>query len=144
MNNTNRQDELSLHMRIPADKCYFGNALLTLEGICDHFCVSDDSRSRIRGALESALTGSIEVSYQKAPGLFDLKFSIFKDKLQITVEDFMLNEDPDESEEYGLPDESLLRERFDSLVEQTDGFSFFRESARNSCYSMQFNLVLAG
>jgi hypothetical protein len=100
--------------------------------------VSDDSRSRIRGALESALTGSIEVSYQKAPGLFDLKFSVFKDKLQITVEDFMLN---DQIALIEAPSEAQVREKLDAVVNLSDEFVFLKESGRNSCYSMQFNLV---
>ena len=140
-----RKDELSLHMRIPADKCYLGNALLTLDGICDHFCVEDDSKSRIRVALEAALTGSIELSYQKAAGLFDLKFSVFKDKLQITVEDFMLHDNSESPDElYQIPDEDQIHRRLDPIVGLTDGFIFLRETGRNSCYSMQFNLVLMG
>ncbi|MDD3146792.1 MAG: hypothetical protein PHD82_05775 [Candidatus Riflebacteria bacterium] len=141
--NSGRQDELSLHMRIPADRCYLGNALLTLEGICDHFLVSEDSRSRIRSALEAALVGSIDLSYQKASGLFDLKFSVFKDKLQITVEDFMLNEEPDSPDPLPvLPSLEQMRQRLDPVAVLTDGFKVFREAGRNSCYSMQFNLVL--
>jgi hypothetical protein len=135
-----RKDELSLHMRIPADRCYLGNALLTLEGICDHFSVSDASRTRIKAALETALVGSIELSYQQASGLFDLKFSVFKDKLQITVEDFMLN---DHIAVIESPTEEMVMQKLDSAVSMTDGFRFFRENGRNSCYSMQFNLVLA-
>ncbi len=141
--NSGRQDELSLHMRIPADRCYLGNALLTLEGICDHFLVSEDSRSRIRSALETALVGSIDLSYQKASGLFDLKFSVFKDKLQITVEDFMLNEEPDSPDALPvIPSLEQMRQRLDPVAVLTDGFKVFREAGRNSCYSMQFNLVL--
>lgn len=134
-----RRDELSLHMRIPADKCYLANALLTLDGICEHFSVAESSRSRIKIALETALTGSIELSYLKAAGLFDLKFSVFKDKLQITVEDFMLN---DQIALIEAPTEEMIMQKLDSAVSLTDGFKFFRENGRNSCYSMQFNLVL--
>lgn len=134
-----RSDELSLHMRIPADKCYLGNALLTLDGICEHFSVSESSRSRIKEALETALTGSIELSYLEAAGLFDLKFSVFKDKLQITVEDFMLN---DQIAVIEAPTEEMVLKKLDSAVSLADSFKVFRENGRNSCYSMQFNLVL--
>jgi hypothetical protein len=136
---SDRKDELSLHMRIPADRCYLANALLTLEGICEHFSVCDRSRDRIKVALETALLGSIELSYQQAEGLFDLKFSVFKDKLQITVEDFMLN---DQIALIESPTEEQLREKLDSAVSLTDDFVVFRETGRNSCYSMQFNLAL--
>ena len=141
--NGSRKDELSLHMRLPAEKCYLANAILTLEGICDHFSVSDTSRSRALSALETALTGSIDLSYQDTPGLFDLKFSVFKDKLQITVEDFMLDENANQAKaEEQESIEQKLRDKLSSVVNLTDGFRLFRESGRNSCYSMQFNLIM--
>ena len=133
-----RTDELSLHMRIPADRCYLANALLTLEGICEHYNVEEAARDRIKIALETALTGSIELLYDNAQGLFDLKFSVFKDKLQITVEDFMLN---DQIALIESPSEAKMREKLDAVVGLRDGFVFLKESGHNSCYSMQFNLA---
>ena len=133
-----RTDELSLHMRIPAHRCYLPNALLTLDGICDHFNVEESARDRIKVALETALVGSIELLYTNTQGLFDLKFSVFKDKLQITVEDFMLN---DQIALMESPSEAQVRARLESVVSLSDGFIFLKESGHNSCYSMQFNLV---
>lgn len=138
-----RKDELSLHMRIPADKCYLGNAVLTLEGICEHFSVSKKTREHIKEALESALGNSIDLSYQKASGLFDLKFSVFKDKLQITVEDFMLNDEVTIDSGQTPISEDELRENLGQVIEMTDDFRVFSENGRHSCYSMQFNLILA-
>ncbi len=126
-------------MRIPAERCYLGNAMLTLDGICEHFSVCNESRDRIRLALENALNSSIELSYEKASGLFDLKFSVFRDKLQITVEDFMLN---DEISQIEAPSDEILMQKFNYVVSLADDFKLFRENGRNSCYSMQFNLVL--
>ncbi|MBU1106128.1 MAG: hypothetical protein KKB51_05615 [Candidatus Riflebacteria bacterium] len=134
-----RKDELSLHMRIPADRCYLANALLTLDGICEHFNIEESARDRIKVALETALVGSIELSYLQAQGLFDLKFSVFKDKLQITVEDFMLN---DQIALIEAPTEEQIREKLNPAVTLTDGFVLIKESGRNSCYSMQFNLAV--
>jgi hypothetical protein len=134
-----RTDELSLHMRIPADLCYLPNALLTLDGICDHFNVEEEARDRIKVALETALVGSIELSYLNHPGLFDLKFSVFKDKLQITVEDFMLH---DQIALIEAPTEEQIKARFDPLLSLADDFVLLKEPGRNSCYSMQFNLVV--
>jgi len=133
-----RTDELSLHMRIPADRCYLPNALLTLDGICEHYNVEEAARDRIKVALETALTGSIELLYDKAQGLFDLKFSVFKDKLQITVEDFMLN---DQIALLEAPTEAQVREKLDLVAGLSDEFVFLKESGRNSCFSMQFNLA---
>lgn len=134
-----RTDELSLHMRIPADKCYLANALLTLDGICEHYNVDELARDRIKVALETALIGSIELSYLDAQGLFDLKFSVFKDKLQITVEDFMLN---DQIALIESPTENQIREKLAPVLGLSDSFVYLKESGRNSCYSMQFNLVV--
>ena len=135
-----RKDELSLHLRIPADRCYLGNALLTLEGICDHFSVRDDSRNHIKNALESALTKLIDLSYQKNCGLFDLKFSMFKDKLQITVEDFMLLDDKSGQDSVSPLNPDLIRQSLEKVICMADEFKVTQENGRHACYSMQFNL----
>lgn len=138
-----RKDELSLHMRIPADRCYLENALLTLDGICEHFSVNNLSRTRIVKTLESALANSIDHSHQKFSGLFDLKFSIFKDKLQITVEDFMLADDQQKTNSAEPLSEEQLRAAMEHVISMTDDFKVFSESGRHACYSMQFNLLPA-
>ena len=133
----NRQDDLSLHMRIPAEKCFTNNALLTLDGICDHFCFTEPSRDRIKKALEMALNGSIELSYQKEPGLFDLQISIYKNKLMIMVEDYFLNDD--KSSELKT-NEDRVRNMLSPVEELTDGMSFTGKSGRIGCYSMSFDV----
>jgi anti-sigma regulatory factor (Ser/Thr protein kinase) len=135
-----RLDELSLHMRIPADKVYLGNAVLTLEGICEHFDIGDVSRDRMRSALQDALMKIIEISYVDSQGLFDLKFSVFKDKLQITVEDFMVIDGDAVSGSISRISESDLRRHLSSVEALADDLRVFSETGRNSCYSMQFNL----
>ncbi len=140
---TGRKDELSLHMRIPADKCYLGNALLTLEGICEHFSVCDSSKENIKSALQKALDESINLSYQESTGLFDLKFSVYKDKLQITVEDFMLNDDQGLDTEQIPVEENTLRQTMKDVMVMVDEFKILKDNGRHSCYSMQFNLRLA-
>lgn len=132
---TNRQDELSLHMRIPADRCYLSNAILTLDGICDHFCFTESSRDRIKKALDTALSKSIEYSYGKFDGLFDLHFSIYKDKLMIAVEDYFLNDG-----DVAASNSSDIRNMLGSVEELTDGLLFTDKKGRNACYSMAFNL----
>ncbi len=138
-----RKDELSLHMRIPADMCYLDNALLTLDGICEHFSVGEHSRDRIKKTLESALAKSIDLSHQKFSGLFDLKFSMFKDKLQITVEDFMLVDDQEPVTVESPLSEDKLREMMAHVISMTDDFRIISEAGRHACYSMQFNLLPA-
>lgn len=135
-----RKDELSLHLRIPADRCYLGNALLTLEGICEHFSVRDDSRNHIKSALESALVKLIDLSYQDNCGLFDLKFSMFKDKLQITVEDFMLRDEQSENQVTNALNPDQIRQSLEQVIGMTDEFKVIQENGRHACYSMQFNL----
>lgn len=132
---TDRQDELSLHMRIPAAKCFVNNALLTLDGICDHFSFTEVSRDRIRKALEAALNNSIELSYQRDSGLFDLQFSIYKEKLMIMVEDFLLSG----SDEVDSNSETI-REGLAAIESLTDGFLFTDKKGCNACYSMAFNV----
>lgn len=136
MNNSSRE-ELSLNMRIPADNCYIANAVLTLEGICEHFSICKNSRGRIANALKKALAISVNFSYQKYRGLFDLKFIVFKDRLQITVEDFMLS--PENVTDYTPASELEVKKALEEVSEIVDELVVFSEVGRNSCYSMQFD-----
>ncbi len=135
----NRQDDLSFHMRIPASKCYTNNVLLTLEGICDHFSFTESSRDRIKKALDTALSSSIEQFYQNERGLFDLHFSIYKNKLMISIEDYLLNlkENANESAKSNIDD---VKNMLSPVGELTDGMSFTEKIGRNACYSMTFHV----
>ncbi len=132
---TKRQDDFSLHMRIPADKCFVNNALLTLDGICDHFSFTETSRDRIKKALETALNCSIDFSYQKIAGLFNLQFSIYKEKMLIMIEDFPMNngENLDANSE-------AVRNNLNELEALTDSLLFTEKKGMNACYSMAFNV----
>ena len=134
----NRQDDLSFHMRIPAKKCFANNVLLTLEGISDHFCFTESSRDRIKKVLETILLNSIDLFYQKELGLFDLQFSIYKNKLLILVEDFLLNA-KDEIEHQESNNEAV-KNMLKSVEELTDGMSISEKKGCNSCYSLSFNV----
>lgn len=131
-----RKDELSLRLRIPAERCFLSNALLTLDGICDHYCFSECSRDRIKKALETALIGSINLSYQKAPGLFDLQFSVFKDRITIAVEDFLITETATSAEIVANSDS--IKQMLGDIEDMTDGITFIDKKGRNACYSMDF------
>lgn len=133
-----RQDELSLRMRIPADKCYLSNAILTLDGICDHFCFTEASRDRVKKALETALNGSINLSYKKSTRLFDLQFSMYKDKLMIFIEDFLLGDGNVNTLEEVNCDK--VRKMLGTVEELTDGITFTDKKGRNACYSMAFDI----
>lgn len=137
---TSRKDELSLHMRLPAEKCFVRNALLTLEGICEHFSVSESSKERTVETLEKAICHSID-HFKNKSALIDLKFTMFKDKLLITVEDCMIFEGEQASCEDQYSNESPRC--FKALNDLSDGFQLVHASYCKSCYSMQFNLVLA-
>lgn len=132
----NLRDDLSLHMCIPADRCYLGNAILTLEGICDHFSFTESSRDRIKKALDTVLTKSIEHTYGKIEGLFELHFSIYKDKLVIDIEDYFL-----ESDEVIISNSDEIKNLLMPVEDLTDGLLFIDKKGRNSCFSMAFNLT---
>ncbi len=134
----NRQDDLSFHMRIPADKCFTKNVLLSLDGICDHFCFTEHSRDRIKKALETALNNSIEIVYQKESGLFELQFSIYKNKMMITVEDYPLN--PEGISDNIDSNSDDIKNILSSVKDLTDGMSFVNKKGRISCYSMSFDI----
>lgn len=136
----NKQDDLSFYMRIPASKCFTNNVLLTLEGICDHFSFTESSRDRIKKALEAALSNSIESFYKKDPGLFDLHFSVYKNKLMISIEDYLLNHKKDSEESSNKSNSESVRNMLKAVEGLTDGMSFSEKLGRNSCYSMSFNV----
>ena len=134
---SNRQDELSFHMRIPTDKCFTKNALLSLDGICDHFSFTEHSRDRIKKALETALNNSIEAIYQKESGLFELQISIYKNKMMIVVEDYPLNSEGIDNIDSNSED---IKNILGSVKDLTDGMSFLNKKGRTSCYSMSFDV----
>jgi serine/threonine-protein kinase RsbW len=83
---------LSVHMRIPAERGYLGNAVLTLRGICEHVAVSLDRSNRIILALEEALMNAMEHAYKDVPeeqgGFIDLQFAVEGSELSLIVEDY--------------------------------------------------------
>jgi len=79
---------LSVHMRIPAERMYMANAVLTLREICDHLCLSPERTNRVVLVLEEALMNSIEHAYNGDGGFIDLQFSIEGPEFLIVVEDF--------------------------------------------------------
>lgn len=79
---------LSVHMRVPAERMYVANAVLTLREICDHLCLPEDRAARVVLVLEEALLNAIEHAYNGEGGLIDLQFSIEGSEFVIVVEDF--------------------------------------------------------
>ncbi len=134
----NRQNDLSFHIRIPAKKCFTNNVLLTIEGISDHFCFTESSRDRVKKVLEMILSNSIDLFYQKELGLIDLQFSIYKNKLMILIEDYLLNSK--EEMELQKSNNETLRDMLKQVEELTDGMSFSEKKGCNSCYSLSFNV----
>ena len=89
----------------------------------------------LKKALEMALNGSIELSYQKEPGLFDLQISIYKNKLMILVEDYLLN-----NSENIESNKEEVKNMLSSVKDLTDGLSFSGKTGRIGCYSMYFDV----
>lgn len=134
----NRQDELSFQMRIPASKCFMKNVLLTIDGIGDHFCFTESSCDRIKKALELVLDKSIDEFYKVEAGLFDLRFSIYKNKLLVFVEDYLLNSCSGSDSIEANSDN--VKNIISCVKELTDGMSFSPKKGCNSCYSLSFNI----
>lgn len=135
----NRQDDLSFHMRIPTNKCFVTNVLLTLDGICDHFCFTESSRDRIKKALDSALSNSIESFYQNDNGLFDLQISFYKNKLMILVEDYLINADMSTNSN-NKENSDKVKNMLKTVQDLADNLSILEKNGCNACYSMVFNV----
>ena len=134
-----RSDELSLSMRIPASKCYLENALLTLDGICEHCSVAEKSTVRVRTALQAALSGSLEIASKKNQGLFDLKFSVCRDRMDITVENYILSENKEDLEEL---DSDVIEAKLAFVSSLADGYKYLKDNRQKASFSMQFNLEI--
>ncbi len=82
-------DGLSVHIRIPADRGYLCNAVMTLKEICANISISDIRSNRIVLALEESLLNAIEHAYNGGEtGLIDVLFSVDGSEFSMVVEDF--------------------------------------------------------
>ena len=81
-------ERISVHMRIPAERVYLGNAVITLREICEHLDVGCSKTNRIILALEEALLNAIEHAYIEGGGIVDLQFSVEGPEFTVVVEDF--------------------------------------------------------
>jgi len=75
-------------MRIPAERLYLNNAILTLREICDHLDVRSERACQIVLSLEEALLNAIEHAYVGETGLIDLQFSVEGSEFIVVVEDY--------------------------------------------------------
>jgi anti-sigma regulatory factor (Ser/Thr protein kinase) len=78
---------ISVHMRIPAERGYIGNAVFTLQEICEHLDIGK-FMFRIMLVLEEALLNAVEHAYVEKGGIVDLQFSVGNDEFTVVVEDF--------------------------------------------------------
>ncbi len=103
---------LSIHMRIPADRLYLANAMLTLREICDHLNLDCRQSNRISLVMEEALLNSMEHAYPAAggDGQIDLQFTVEGDEFLVVVEDFGRGIPSGRESEY-IADDSILNDR---------------------------------
>ncbi|MBF0499972.1 MAG: ATP-binding protein [Candidatus Riflebacteria bacterium] len=81
-------ERIAVHMRIPAERLYVGNALITLREICEHLDVGALKTNRIVLALEEALLNAMEHAYLGGSGVVDLQFSVEGTEFTVIVEDY--------------------------------------------------------
>ena len=79
---------LSVNMRIPAERSYLNNALLTVREICDHLDIAPVLTLRIVLALEEALLNTFEHAYQEVGGVVDVQFAVTSNEFRVIVEDY--------------------------------------------------------
>lgn len=104
---------LSIHMRIPAERPYMKNAVLTVREICDHLNLAIVKANRIILSLEEALLNSMEHAYEATAdghGQIDLQFSVEGEEFVVVVEDFGKGISADKATE-AIEDISILNDR---------------------------------
>lgn len=103
-------ESILVHMRIPAERLYVGNAMLTLREICDHLDLAIERANKIVLSLEEALLNAIEHAYCDSRGLIDLHFSVEGSDFIVVVEDYGCGL-TNFSEFLDVSDEKILCER---------------------------------
>lgn len=103
---------LSIHMRIPAERSYMKNAVLTVREICEHLNLTPDQANRIVLALEEAILNAMEHAYDTPDchGQIDLQFSVEGEEFLVVVEDFGRGI-PNEKIAWEIDDCSILNDR---------------------------------
>lgn len=129
-----RSDDVSLRMRIPADKCFFENATLALEGVCEHFSVEQGIKERIKKTLESSMAISVDFFFKSAAGLLEFEFLANKNSLEIKVENCLLSSGQDLA-----VNTQAASEKLDCEIKSADSFSLCRKASKGLCYSIAFN-----
>lgn len=129
-------NELSLHIRIPAEKSYLSNVMVTLDGVCDHFCYTEGSRDKVKKALTSALEGSIKSIYERFSGGFDLTFTVSDNEINVKAEDFVSNSEFDVKAIY----EDVVKKVLKPLERLTDGLTISDMVEKKLCYNMRFEV----
>ena len=131
-------DDLSLLLRIPANKAYLENALVTIDGICEHFSVNESSSQRVKKAIEQALSDSIAMTSSNPESLFDLNFSVNRDMLNVRLDSY-----PVENHVKTVPiGSSQFTEATVGTRQLTENLTHIKEDGSNCFFAMQFNLSL--
>lgn len=142
------EDDVLLSLRLPAQKCYLQNAITVLEGLCEHYISLDSLFKRASSALDLTFLEFIEYySKNKLSSAFiDLKFSVCKDRLNITVMEYTIRTRTKDS----IPvksDKSLLNKSktfvssVAKLKDLADDISVAMDFGTSLAYSLQFNLT---
>ncbi len=132
-----RKDEFSLVMRVPSNKLFLNNVFTTLQGICEHCYINRIKQERVQNIIEATLVAAIELKPDTLDSLFDLKFYVTENKLQIIIENTILStEDNSLQEQYA----SRFEEGFESIKAMVDEFKVNISKLHTPTISLAFNL----
>ncbi|MGI6446706.1 MAG: hypothetical protein BWY02_01222 [bacterium ADurb.Bin157] len=138
MRSHNNIDDLSLLLRIPANRTYLENALVTIDGICEHFSVNELSSKRVKKAIEQALSDSIAMTSSNPESLFDLNFSVNRDTLNVRLDSYPL---ANNGKTVPIGSSQFTKGTVGTR-NLTENFTHVEEDGSNSFFAMQFNLSL--
>lgn len=83
------RDSIQVVLRLPADSAYLGNALQTLEEICEQVEVSRERGRRARLAVEESMLNALEYAYRQGDeGFVEIQFVLENQCLMVVIEDF--------------------------------------------------------
>lgn len=131
----NMTKELSLSLRIPADKEYLENVILTLDGVCEHCNIDAHNSEKIRNALFTVLTRNIAIIPEYNKALFELNFGVIQDNINITIENYFINETEKVNNEL-----KNIKSHLEFIYKLADNAKIIKVLNDKLIYSIQFNI----
>lgn len=84
--------EVALSLKIPANDIYLENALMSLDGICEHCSIKSEISDKIKTVLKDTLNDSIQILTNEKKNFFKIDFNFEHETIKIYIENIFNEE----------------------------------------------------